>query len=41
MNNPTPHPTVTTAAIYVRVSTENQHDDLQFTELRAYAARMG
>jgi putative DNA-invertase from lambdoid prophage Rac len=30
-----------TAAIYVRVSTGHQHDELQFTDLREYVARMG
>jgi DNA invertase Pin-like site-specific DNA recombinase len=30
-----------TAAIYVRVSTVDQNDDMQFTELRQYAERMG
>jgi putative DNA-invertase from lambdoid prophage Rac len=30
-----------TAAIYVRVSTQDQNDDMQFTELRQYAERMG
>jgi len=30
-----------TAAIYVRVSTLDQHDALQFTEIRDYCARMG
>jgi putative DNA-invertase from lambdoid prophage Rac len=29
------------AAIYVRVSKEAQHDELQFTDLREYVARMG
>ncbi len=29
------------AAIYVRVSTDDQSHDMQTTELRAYAARMG
>jgi DNA invertase Pin-like site-specific DNA recombinase len=33
-------PTIT-AAIYARVSTEEQKTDMQFTELRAYCARMG
>lgn len=31
----------TVAAIYARVSTADQDNDLQLTELRAYAARMG
>lgn len=31
----------TTAAIYARVSTEDQHLDMQLTDLRAYAARQG
>jgi putative DNA-invertase from lambdoid prophage Rac len=30
-----------TAAIYARVSTQDQRYDMQFTELRAYAERMG
>lgn len=30
-----------TAAIYVRVSTQEQSNDMQFSELREYAARMG
>jgi site-specific DNA recombinase len=31
----------TVAAIYARMSTADQDNDLQLTELRAYAARMG
>lgn len=30
-----------TAAIYARVSTEDQHNEMQLTELRAYCQRMG
>jgi len=30
-----------TAAIYVRVSKEQQHDEMQFHDLREYVARMG
>jgi putative DNA-invertase from lambdoid prophage Rac len=36
----TPSPT-STAAVYVRVSTEDQSHDLQRTELRSHAERMG
>lgn len=35
------NPNTGIAAIYVRVSTLDQNDDLQFTELRGYCARMG
>jgi DNA invertase Pin-like site-specific DNA recombinase len=34
-------PTSTVAAIYARVSTQDQNNDLQLTDLRAYAARQG
>lgn len=36
-----PGSATTTAAIYVRVSTLDQNDDLQFEELRQYCGRMG
>jgi DNA invertase Pin-like site-specific DNA recombinase len=36
-----PAPIKTTAAIYARVSTVDQRNDMQFTELREYVARMG